>query len=61
VEDPQRGAQTVELATRDTPAQLKAALATAAAEREESQAAQGQAPGEKRGLLVSLRRIWGGD
>ena len=58
VDEPGQGMQRAELATRDTPAQLKTELAKRAAERE----AQAVPPREEpKGLLVSLRRIWGGD
>ena len=58
-ETPERGLQKIELATRDTPAQLKAALARDEAERQERKA-EGAAAAEKSGLLSSIRRIWGG-
>ena len=58
VEEPQRGMQKIQLATRDTPVQLKAALARSQAERIEAQATQ--APDAPKGLFSSIRRIWGG-
>jgi molecular chaperone DnaK len=62
VDDAQRGMQKVELATRDTPAQLKAELAKTQAERaERAETEQAQSEEARRGgLLGSLRKIWGG-
>jgi molecular chaperone DnaK len=63
VDDPTRGMQPIALATRDTPPQLRAALAKDQADREEraqTAASSDAAPDERRGLLSSIRRIWGG-
>jgi molecular chaperone DnaK len=57
VETAERGVQQIALATRDTPPQLKAALAREEAERQERREA---APEKAGGLLSSIRRIWGG-
>ena len=58
--DGRRGVQQVELATRDTPVQLKAALAKEEAERQSQQAQLGPEP-ERGGIFSSIRRIWGGN
>jgi molecular chaperone DnaK len=55
-----QGPKEVELATRDTPPALKQALLEDAKRREAAVRGELAAGEEKRGLLSSIRRFWGG-